>query len=296
MALDFDKVESTIGKLRKQLKRMAEVPSPDEVHKLRTQTRRVEAIVHAFALEREPEGRKLLKLLKPVRRAAGKVRDLDVFVGFGLETAMGESDPCAVRLVETLSAKRVKLASALFEVVGERRGRTRRLLKRCRNGIEENDGASGSREDAAMPLTAMSTALGLATELREWPKLMRGNLHLYRLKVKELRYVLELAKGSGGEAEFVRALTEVKDAIGAWHDWQELVGIAQEVLQDEGCGVMVRIRGRVKAEFEHAMELANSMRGTFLEGSGSRRRPAGRKGAEGAFPGSLMKSINTLAR
>ena len=281
MALDFDKVESTIGKLRKQFKRMPQVPSPDEVHKLRTLARRVEAIVHAFGMEQQPEGRKLLKLLKPVRKAAGKVRDMDVFVGFGMQTAKWKSDPNAVRLVEALSVKRSKAVRKLVEGAGVRRRRVRRSLKRCGDGIKAKNaagmGSGGAAGEAVMPLTAKSTALGIAAELGGWPELTRGNLHQYRLRVKELRYILQLAEPAGtGEAEFVQALTEVKDAIGAWHDWQELLAIAQEVLQDEGCGVMVRIRGRAKAEFQQAMKLANSMRGRSLEGPGGSSRATGR--------------------
>jgi hypothetical protein len=44
------------------------------VHKLRT-TRRIEAIVSSFILDQEPEMRRLLKAMKPVRKAAGVVCD-----------------------------------------------------------------------------------------------------------------------------------------------------------------------------------------------------------------------------
>jgi hypothetical protein len=45
MALDFNSVERPFRKLRKSLKGFSESPMPEDVHALRTKTRRVEAIV-----------------------------------------------------------------------------------------------------------------------------------------------------------------------------------------------------------------------------------------------------------
>lgn len=49
-------------------------------------------------------------------------------------------------------------------------------------------------------------------------------LHPYRLKVKELRYALQLA--ASHEELLIEALGEVKDSIGEWPDWCELEAIA----------------------------------------------------------------------
>jgi CHAD domain-containing protein len=49
------------------------------------------------------------------------------------------------------------------------------------------------------------------------------------LKIKELRYVLEMADGPRNQ-EFIDRLGEIKDAIGEWHDWEELIAITVEVL------------------------------------------------------------------
>ncbi len=68
-----------LRKLYKELKDFPADPSAEQVHELRTQARRLEAVVHTFSSDSDGEGQRLLKLMKPVRKAAGKVRDVDVF-------------------------------------------------------------------------------------------------------------------------------------------------------------------------------------------------------------------------
>jgi CHAD domain-containing protein len=76
---------------------------------------------------------------------------------------------------------------------------------------------------------AAALAFEVEGELRDWPALKRINLHPFRLKVKKLRYVLQMADDS--DSRFVQALAEVKDDIGEWHDWQELSAVAKKVVQ-----------------------------------------------------------------
>jgi hypothetical protein len=49
------------------------------------------------------------------------------------------------------------------------------------------------------------------------------------LKVKELRYVLQLSEDAQKQ-QLVNKLGAVKDAIGEWHDWEELIAIAANAL------------------------------------------------------------------
>lgn len=75
-----------------------------------------------------------------------------------------------------------------------------------------------------------STLAQLASELKSPARLSKQNLHPYRLKVKDLRYALQLSD-QAKQAELVKRLGAVKDAIGEWHDWEELVAIAADVLE-----------------------------------------------------------------
>jgi CHAD domain-containing protein len=64
----------------------------------------------------------------------------------------------------------------------------------------------------AAPADAIAFVLKLSIELATPATLNRTNLHAYRLKIKELRYVLEMADDPGNQ-EFIDKLGEVKDAI-----------------------------------------------------------------------------------
>ena len=59
----------------------------------------------------------------------------------------------------------------------------------------------------------MATALQLSSRLKTPARLAKGTLHSYRLKVKELRYVLQMADAAEHQ-KFIDKLSEVKDAIG----------------------------------------------------------------------------------
>jgi CHAD domain-containing protein len=82
MALDPKELKKPLSKLRKLLKKMPKQPTPEQVHDLRTNTRRVEASLKALQLDRNGEGRQVLKAVTPMRKRAGGVRDMDVLTGF----------------------------------------------------------------------------------------------------------------------------------------------------------------------------------------------------------------------
>jgi CHAD domain-containing protein len=121
-------VEKPFRKLRKQLSAFPSNPKPEDVHTLRTHARRLEATVAALALDQKKDPRDLIKLIKPVRKAAGKVRDMDVLIGDVLTISSDPSDEAAVRLVEHLAKMRVKSARKLHDVVRRQRRATRDCL------------------------------------------------------------------------------------------------------------------------------------------------------------------------
>ena len=94
-----------------------------------------------------------------------------------------------------------------------------------------NDAASqsGRNGEPAVEFDSEGTASleELLSELYRPARLNKRNLHPYRLKIKELRYVMQLSEDNGSH-EFVKKLGEAKDAIGEWHDWEELLAIAKK--------------------------------------------------------------------
>src|SRR6266436_5791027 len=78
MPLNQESTRLTFRKLNRQLSRLASNPAPENIHKFRASSRRVEVLVADLAQERSRNDRKLLKLLGRLRKKAGRVRDLDV--------------------------------------------------------------------------------------------------------------------------------------------------------------------------------------------------------------------------
>jgi CHAD domain-containing protein len=95
--------------------------------------------------------------------------------------------------------------------------------------------------------------------------LNRKTLHPYRLKVKELRNVLQLSEQSGDQ-EFVDALGAVKDAIGEWHDWETLVAIAGRVLaHGPSCKLVKELQVTSDAQYARALSVTNHFRSKYLK-------------------------------
>jgi len=274
MPLDVDRLQKPVRKLRKFMKKTPRRPTPDEVHDLRTNTRRVEASVEALSLDSKRVGERLLKDLARVRKRAGKVRDMDVLTGFASNVhPKGEQD-CVVQLLERLGARRGKYAKRLYTEVRQYGPKLRKRLKRIAARFDKlaqaQDKSSGDRNAAASEVAA--SALRLSTELATPSRLGRTNLHPYRLKVKELRNVLQMAQRANDDP-FVKSLGEVKDAIGEWHDWEELISIAKDAL-DHGpkCQLLRDLKGNSRVKYEHALRLTENMRKKYL-GPSKRRTP-----------------------
>lgn len=94
-------------------------------------------------------------------------------------------------------------------------------------------------------------------------------LHPYRLKVKELRYALQLA--ASHEELLVEALGEVKDSIGEWHDWCELEAIATDVIGDDR-ETWKQIHSIAEAKFSHASAVTKRIHAKYFASHRGQRR------------------------
>lgn len=275
MEIDRKNAEKPLRKLRKTLKGLPDDPSVEEVHSLRTQTRRLEAIVEAFMLDRKKKTRDLLKAMTPVRKAAGDVRDMDVFVGKVLNLSRDQANDSLVRLIEHLSEMRVESARELRRTLGARRKDARRGLKSYAKliGRQFADG----QESIVGPAQAPAK---LATELAHWPALDAENVHDFRIRVKQLRYMLQLEKAV--DRPIVEALGKVKDEVGDWHDWQELARIAGETLDPEhDRSALKQIEEIGRAKLEKALATTNAVREKYFAAESVEAKPAARKGGVG---------------
>jgi hypothetical protein len=69
-------------------------------------------------------------------------------------------------------------------------------------------------------------------------------------------------------------LGKVKDSIGEWHDWEELVSISQKVLDHgNGCDLLAELKRMAARKYDHALALAQALRKKYLRSShpGQRR-------------------------
>jgi CHAD domain-containing protein len=276
MPLDPDRIQKSVRKLRKLLKKAPKRPTPDQVHDFRTYTRSFEATAEALRLDSKRNERRVLRALGRLRRRAGKVRDMDVLTGHSSNLHMEKDQDCMVQLLEYLGSARYQHARKLSVEMRESRPVLRRRLKRTAARFEKliphaKKSSNGRTEVAA---EAAETALKLASELENPPTLNKSNLHPYRLKIKELRNILQLADDPGHQT-FIDALGEVKDAIGEWHDWEELIAIADNLL-DHGpsCKLMQQLKQVSARKYESAIGLANKMRRDFLGTGRTRKHPS----------------------
>lgn len=271
MKFQADYADKPVRKLLKQLKTFPSNPKPEAVHTLRTHTRRLEATVAALALDRKKESRELVKLIKPVRKAAGKVRDMDVLIGDVLTICGEPADESAVRLVEHLAKMRVKNARKLGVVVRRQRRETLQRLKESLKIVRRTlkDGGAGTDAEAGPQI--------VITELSHWPDLNEDNLHLFRIRIKELRYMLQLSETS--DEKLLDALGEVKDTVGQWHDWVELLKIATKALDPQAdSAILKRIQHTAHEKLVTGLAAANKARARYFN------VPDGRKAIRKILP------------
>jgi CHAD domain-containing protein len=282
MPLDVERIQKLVRRVRKFLAKAPKYPDPDMVHNLRTGAKRLEATLETLGLDSKRRDKQLLRNLAQLRKQAGKVRDMDVFTGNVLELPRldDKEKNCLVELAEHLGTKRTKAARKLRRKARELEPLLRPELKKTPKYLSGS--IAKQRESSKERITeasskSMSRVIELSSALHLPARLNRENLHPYRLKVKELRYVLQLADQER-EPTLVKKLGEVKDAIGEWHDWEELVSIAKKILNHgKQCKLIAALKTESEKRFERALSSANDLRSTYLKKPArSARRSTGR--------------------
>ena len=193
---------------------------------------------------------------------------MDVLISNARKLARPAAGDSLTRLIEHLQIARQQNAEVLRRVLGRRRESARQNLKEyskfVRSALAAAKGAASANGSSTQPHEGIHTAaMGVVRELAEWPPLNAENIHAFRLKVKELRYILQLtADADSGLAE---ALGNVQRRVGDWHDWQQLEEIAREALDaDRDAALLARISQTTKRKFDRALATANALRGRYL--------------------------------
>jgi CHAD domain-containing protein len=268
MAGELERARKAVRELNKTLKNLPVDPPPNEVHNLRTASRRVEAIAAALAQVENKESRHTLKAIEPIRKAAGGVREMDVLLANARRLARTSTGDSLTRLVEHLQIARQQNADVLRRALARRRDAARENLKQYSRFIRA---ALDPRKSAASA-NGLPThwhegihvaAMNVVRELGEWPPFDAENIHAFRLKVKVLRYILQLSGDANSGLE--ETLGNVQRRIGDWHDWQQLEEIAGQLLSKERDGALLTRIGSIRSrKFHQALKAANTFRGKYL--------------------------------
>ena len=275
MSFDIERLQKSRRRVTRFFRKNSRRPGSDAIHKLRTSTRSLETTFETLGLDSQAKVKRLLQDLGEVRKCTGKIRDMDVLTADALTIKQDGEQDCLVQLLEYLGAKRDRCARKLRRVIKAAPSQLRRSLQRNSKRVERVlEEAQDNPFDSDAARVTMARSIQLSSDLNRPVRLNRSNLHPYRLKVKELLNVLQLSDQTGDLA-FLKNLAEVKDAIGDWHDWEELIAIATKLL-DHGasCGLIRHMKDVSNSKYERAVFLIKELRSNYLEAKGTKHAPS----------------------
>ena len=252
-------------KLRESLKHIEKNPPPEDVHRLRTQARRIESLASALTPSGGKKARQLIRPVKHLRKAAGGVRDMDVLTSNALSLRSRSNSRSLARLLEFLKSERASNALKLLKTVDRESKQFRKSVRKysqlIKRAAQSSNAAGPKSSPAADPLYA--AAGELIAELTAWPAITVRTIHSFRLRVKELRYILQALPES--DKGFIDALSVVKDQIGEWHDWQQLAEVAAVAIPGaKDKALLDEIRQTERKKLRQAKSVSNAMREGWL--------------------------------
>lgn len=264
MTIDEQRIFRPFLKIRSSLQDLPPHPTPEQVHKLRIQLRRVEAALDALGLDSRRVGRRTLRHARSFRRLSGKIHDMDVLTALAASLQARDCEQYRIELLEYIGARRYRQLDKLLRSVRKDGAELRKDLKRCQSRIQKRIGRKAparARVMAAATMTARILELGV--ELARYPRLGRRNLHHFRVRAKHLRYILQMAGECG--TPFFYALDAVKERVGDWHDWEELAEIARQLDGHPGRRTLLAEIGAIsETKFLQAMEVSRQLRDQHL--------------------------------
>ena len=255
MPIDKKLSRLILEKLDRELGKLGRKPAPERVHKFRTNSRRVEALLSEVALSHQGNDAKLLKRLARLRKKAGRLRDLDVEIAalraLRFPQANGHKSQVMGALVKERAKREKKLAKA------SDRAAIDQIRKRLRR----------SAKSLALPANREPLALTLR-KLRELSRngapLTEKVLHQYRIIGKRARYIAELASDDPSAKRVVDQLKHMQDVIGDWHDWLKLSEKAEKILGDvRDSSLVAMLRNVTQAKFRQSVEAVREIRAAF---------------------------------
>lgn len=220
-------------------------PRPKAVHKVRTEARRVEAQLELLSLLKElpshrSETARALRLLKKIRRAAGRVRDLDVQRKL-LKTHVAEdkeqTPPISSDLIEPTELaelrqirkrRRKRAARKLLKLIGKRHKKIAAAFDALLNALQP-------AQDLQLPAAELLRLVdqrfhGTHALIIRHPS--SEHLHSIRKAARIARYQAEIAPDSTAATRVAQRYEALQVAGGLWHDALTLAADAATELGD----------------------------------------------------------------
>jgi CHAD domain-containing protein len=204
-------------------------PKKPAVHALRIQTRRLEAqlalLTQLSALPADsPEAETLTRRLGKVRRAAGRVRDLDV------QREMLKEDPllppkAAAELRASLKLIRKRKAAKLQRALAS-------YLPKVAAAAELMIQSVATANGLTLPDVRLVAAIEKWTNAQTGPAknpeaMSDDALHTARKAAKTARYMADNTPGSDAVNRTAARYERLQDAGGRWHDWLDLTAASR---------------------------------------------------------------------
>ena len=262
MPVDIKRSRLTFQRLGRELTKLAKNPAPESVHKFRTNSRRVEALLSEVAATLNHNDKKLLRLLSRLRKKAGRVRDLDVEIASLRSLKIPEGNGHKSQFLDALVQERTKREKKLARAFD--RETASEIGKRLRRAAADID-----IPENVQPLSL--TRLKLAQLGRDHALLTEKTLHQYRIIGKRARYIAELADQNTETTRVVELLKHMQDVIGDWHDWLKLTEKAEAMFGGiRDSALVAMLRNVTQAKFRQSVDAVAETRAAL---SGQRREP-----------------------
>lgn len=207
-------------------------PKPKPVHQLRSSSRRIEAtlqlLITTADLPSVPKKAKALRQsLSKIRRASGKVRDIDAHRDL-LATYKTITD--AARMEKAFNATRKTKAQKLQRRIFEDQQDLLRALEKLETTLAPVVDLNLSGGDLAHAARSWLTAslLGLHLDPED-----NNDLHSIRKACKTARYIAEIGSQTSKAASKLAArLEDIQQTTGAWRDSLLLLDEAHTILRN----------------------------------------------------------------
>jgi CHAD domain-containing protein len=236
-------VHERVSQFTKLLPEVLNSEGAETVHDLRVCSRRIQQVlVTMFPIERESRANQVIRAVRQARRGLSGWRDCDVVMALLDRKLRRLRDPDERQAWGGVRDYLVKRREK------EIRRARRRLAKRklFTLGQETNDlmkdrGLNSTANVDVADLGPIMLVEGfIKTAYSDWQAGLTAaaesdnptNVHLFRTKIKKLRYRMELARDLGDEevALHLLWLKSLQDRLGHWHDRAQLARIAIEAL------------------------------------------------------------------